>query len=106
MFWAYIILSQTAAPPQTGNPTLDMMLYLLGGLVSLLGIREGTWWVKQLRARKKDSQPNPSSEIMWRIAQIQKETLKELDEMRREGREAHTRIEATLTEVLRNQRGV
>lgn len=96
-----LLLAQTPSHiiPQTGNSGIDTLVYLLGGLLSLLGLREGTWWIKTLRARKNSSEREGSSDIMWRIAQIQKETLKDLEEARREGREAHARIEATLARI-------
>lgn len=47
------LLAQAAALPQsTGHPALDTVLYLLSGMLGLLGLREGTYWAGKLRARR------------------------------------------------------
>jgi hypothetical protein len=107
MYWTiFTVVAQAAPPlPQTGHPALDYLSYLLGALVSLLGLREGTWWIKTLKEKRTGSNGSRDTEIQWRTAQLQKEMLRELEELRRENREGHHRMETQLAEILRNQRG-
>lgn len=56
---ADLVLAQAAALPQpTGHPALDTVLYLLSGMLGLLGLREGTYWAGKLRARR----PEPDTD--------------------------------------------
>jgi LPXTG-motif cell wall-anchored protein len=90
-----LITAQTAqALPKTGNEAVDTLVYLGGALISLMGLREGTYWIGRVKDRR-----NGGGDVLERVAQIQRETLKELEEFRREDRQAHERIEDKLAEL-------
>lgn len=51
------LLAQVAIlqPPSTNHPALDTVLYLLSGLLGMLGLREGTYWVGKLKTKRVES---------------------------------------------------
>jgi hypothetical protein len=62
-----------------------------------MGLREGTYWLSKLHERRSGG----NGEVLKQVAEIQRETLKELEEFRREVRHDHERIEDQIAELRR-----
>lgn len=93
---ALLLVAQT--PPATGNPGVDALTYGVYSLLGFLGLREASYWKDRFSKRgAADAEGN----VLARIAEIQRETLKELEEARRENRQTHERIEDQLAELIR-----
>lgn len=104
MFWlATTIVAQAEAlrPPQTGNPALDAIVWLGGALLTIISLREGREIVGKVKTWRNGGEHQGRDRVLERIAEIQRATLKELEESRRENDKAHERIEDQLAELRR-----
>lgn len=95
----FLVLAQSATQPlpKTGNETLDTLIYVGSTLAGIMGLREGTYWLSKLNERRNGN----GGDVLKQVAEIQRETLKELEEFRREVRHDHERIEDQLNELRR-----
>lgn len=125
MLWvADIVIAQAqAAAPAAGGTDLATGGGIIGAAVILWRLIEKLWLEDALERRKRikgvgteesDAKAKTRALIeglagdahndrvlMQRIAELQRDTARELAEGRREGREAHARIEAQLADIRR-----
>jgi hypothetical protein len=70
-----------------------------------MGLREATYWKGKIAEKRSGEAEKRSGHghdrVLERIAEIQRATLKELEESRRENDKAHERIEDKLADIGR-----